>query len=97
MPHIQIDTEKMNQEIDYWNKWLNDEEVAKDRKEFNKGIHEAFNVAKMRLDIEGAKIMRPMMDQFKLWKDSKYISEECITDLYFKCMYDRAKKNTPDG
>lgn len=63
-----VDLEPLNKEKDYWDKYIkeNADTFGKDFEKVMGGFAEAANHAKMRIDVEGAKIWRPLMDMTKL-------------------------------
>ena len=54
---------------DYWSKWLENSETEHELTSLATGLEDAFNRAKMRIDINGASIFRPLMDYIQLTSD----------------------------
>ena len=78
-----IDLKPFNKELGYWDEYFNRPDLQEDLFATGMGLADAFNQAKMRIDIQGAKIFRPLMDAVKLIQDTHLVGKDCDSELMF--------------
>lgn len=86
---IKIDDQAIAKEMDYWDQWLNQEDTKYQLKNaVGKTFEDAFNRAKLRIDIESAKIYRPWAEDMNILSKYLSFSENCNTNSFHECLID---------
>lgn len=83
---VTFDMEPVHREMDYWSKWLEDPQTQSDMMATAQGLDDAFNQAKLRLDVHGGQIFSPVIDNFELMRDSMMMNKDCHTNAMVKCI-----------